>query len=119
MLFFVGCAPKSGREITPQDIITAYENAGCEVRVSDDRDNPEIGYYAIQATKGKEFIYIYIYDSAEKAEAATKAQKWHIVLWIFTLPFGEYRWLKSKTYQNIHYEYFNREMAKPLKELMD
>lgn len=118
-LFFVGCAPKSGKEITAEEIIKAYEDAGCEVEISDHTDDPEIGYYSIVATKGEEFIYIHIYDSDEKAEAETKERKWNIVLWIYALPFGEYRWLKSKTYENIHYEYFNREMAKPLKELMD
>ena len=118
-LFFVGCAPKSGKGITAEEIIKAYEDAGCEVSISDHTDDPEIGYYAIAAEKGEEFIYIHIYDTKEQAEAETKERKWHIVLWIFSLPFGEYRWLKSKTYQNIHYEYFDREMAKPLKELTE
>lgn len=117
-LFFVGCAPKSGREITAEEIIKAYEDAGCIVHQTDHTDDPEIGYYGIEATKGEEFIYIHIYETKEQAEAATKGFKWNIVLWIYSLPFGEYRWLKSKTYENIHYEYFSREMAKPLQELM-
>ena len=118
-LFFVGCASKSGKEITAEEIIKAYEDAGCEVGIIDHTDDPEIGYYGIAAEKGEEFIYIHIYDTKEQAEAETKEHKWNIVLWIYSLPFGEYRWLKSKTYQNIHYEYLDREMAKPLKELME
>ena len=62
---------------------------------------------------------IVVADTKEEAERATEEGQWNIVLWIFSLPFGEYRWLKSKTYNNIHYEYFDRDMTKPFKELMD
>jgi hypothetical protein len=122
-LFSAGCTPKEGEEITADELITAYENAGYVVRHRDHREDLDAGYYSIEATLGEgedgEFIYFHVYDTKEEAEQATEEGQWNIVLWIFSLPFGEYRWLKSKTYNNIHYEYFDRDMTKPFKELMD
>ena len=122
-LFSAGCTTATEKEITAEEIVAAYENAGFSVREGWREDKLTYEYYGIEVTLGEgedgEFIYFHVYDTKEEAEQATEEGQWNIVLWIFSLPFGEYRWLKSKTYNNIHYEYFDRDMTKPFKELMD
>ena len=122
-LFSAGCTMGAEKEITAEEIVAAYENAGFTVREGWRGDKLTYEYYGIEVTLGEgedqEFIYFHVYDTKEEAEAETEESKWNVVLWIFCLPFGEYRWLKSKTYSNVHYEYFDRDMVEPFKALID
>ena len=122
---FASCGKKEVRELDCADIIAAYEDAGYYVTHSQHCN--EEGYHyrcyiAVQLNEEddpSDHLYITTYWTEEEAEEAAKTDRYHIVKWIFALPFGEYRWLKSGTYGTIEYSTYNRKMLKPLKALIN
>ena len=123
-LSFTACGRLEPKEISCEEIISVYQDAGytvtyhmhrdvateegiiCSIQI-DDPENPERNY-----------LYIDRYSDVEKAETAAKEQKYNIVLWfVFSLN-GEARWLKSEHYGDIHYHTFNNKIKKPLEKLM-
>lgn len=121
-LTFSSCGSKPD-EITCEDVIKVYEDAGYYVKHS---QHHEDDYYCIctisirksEADYEGDHIYFAFFRTAKEAKADAKQTKYNIVKWIFALAFGEARWLKSKTYGKISYSYYNSDMVKPFKTLI-
>ena len=56
--------------------------------------------------------------TAEDAKAANEEYRYNAILWLFFGIFGEWRWKRKGVYGDIYYTTFDKEMVKPLKELM-
>jgi hypothetical protein len=54
----------------------------------------------------------------EGAKEAAESRKYNVALWMFATMQGEFRWLNTGCYGNLTYSSFNKNMLKPLKELM-
>ncbi len=123
VLSLSACGKGEPREIDCSDIIKAYEDAGYSVTHTQHCN--EEGYHyrcfiAVQLNEQddpSDHLYITTYWTEEEAKQAERTDRYHIVTWIFALPFGEYRWLKSGTYGTIEYSTYNRKMLKPFKKL--
>jgi len=121
---FTACVKSKPKEISCEEIIAAYEDAGynvfhnhddpvyydlnqyCDLKVTDP-DDPENNY-----------LYITRYFTEEDAKAASKEERFNIILWLFFGVFGEWRWLHTGCYGDLTYSTFDPKMIKPLKELM-
>ncbi len=121
---FTACGKSELKEISCEEIIAAYEDAGyntfhnhddpvyydlnqyCYIKVTDP-DDPENNY-----------LYITRYFTEEDAEVAGEELEFHPVLWAFFGIFGERRWLHTGHYGDLTYETFDLKMIKPLKKLM-
>ena len=54
----------------------------------------------------------------EQAKAAAETDKYNLLIWLYGTANGEGRWLKTGTYGNIEYSYYNARLIKPFKELI-
>lgn len=121
---FTACSKSEPKEITCEEIIAAYEDAGYTVKYHNHRDSDTesevICNIQINDPKNPERNYLYIdrYSDEGKSKAAAEDAKYNLVVWFVFAISGESRWLKSEYYGNIHYHTFNDEITKPLEGLM-
>ena len=124
-LSFTACGRSEPKEITCDEIIEAYEDAGYFVSCHNHSDDPD-------RYSGKEYCYIIVYeteDSAsdlaeitlynteEDAKDAADDIKYNIALWMFSAMHGEARWLESGRYGKVVYSSYNKSLLKPIKDL--
>ncbi len=108
---------------TCDEVIAAYEAAGYKVSHVDqneykDESTDENCYIKVWLDDEYTCMYFYFYDSAEVAEAMDEQREFHILLYLFTIIYGDPTWVWSETYGNIQYEYEDPRMTKPFKELI-
>ena len=124
VISFTACNRKEAKEISCEEIIAAYENAGYSAlyhdHESDTAYNEEGIYCAFEIRDPNDednYMYIHRCFSEEKAKSLAKERKFNVVLWLFFGIFGEWRWLHVGSYGDIEYETFGYKMLKPLREL--
>ncbi len=122
---FTACGKSEPKEISCEEIIAAYKEAGYAIKYHNHGDpiyydDNEACHMEIYDPEDPERDYIYItrYFTAEDAEAMEKERRFNVVLWIFFGVFGEWRWLRNGAYGEVYYETFDYKMVKPLKNLM-
>jgi predicted small lipoprotein YifL len=124
-LSLAACGNQDPKEISCEEIITAYENAGYTVEHhmhhDADTDADAVCNILIKDSKNPERDYIYIdrYSNEEGAKSAAEETAYNPVLWFVFGVNGEWRWLKSEHYGDIHYHTYNSKMTKPLEKLME
>ena len=123
---FTACDDSEPKEISCEEIITAYEKAGYSVLYhghENDTVYNDLGIYCsfeIRENPDNAANYVYIdrYFTEEQAKAASDEQQFNPILWLFFGVFGEWRWLHTGCYGDIVYSTFEYKMLKPLKGLM-
>ena len=123
-LTFTACNKAEPREISCEDIISAYEAAGYSVAHgahSEVANESQLCYIRanISDAPDSDYIYFIICATKEQAEEARMTDKYNLVKWIYATLGGESRWLKTGTYGNIEYSYYNSKLIKPFKELLE
>ena len=122
---FTACVKSEPKEISCEEIIAAYKDAGYTVlyhgHESDTAYN-DIGIYCSFEIRDPDnadnYMYIDRYFTEEDAKAAIKEQQFNPILWLFFGIFGEWRWLHTGCYGDLTYSTFDREMIKPLRDIM-
>lgn len=113
-----GCR-KETREITCDEVIAAYEEAGYEVS---HRDYPEKEYgYACMVRIEEEdgdSIEFHFHETEEAAEAEAEERQWNGLLWMFSVIYGDATWLETERYRNIEIEYDDDALIKPFRKLV-
>ena len=124
-LSLAACVPSEPKEISCEEIIAAYKDAGYSVLYhghEQDEVYHDLGQYCAFEIRDPDnednYMYVHRYFSEEDAKAASKERQFNVILWLFFGIFGEWRWLHVGCYGNIEYETFDWKMIKPLKELM-
>ncbi len=124
-LSLAACVPSEPKEISCEEIIAAYKDAGYSVLYhghEQDEVYNDLGQYCAFEIRDPDnednYMYVHRYFSEEDAKAASKERQFNVILWLFFGIFGEWRWLHVGYYGNIEYETFDWKMIKPLKELM-
>jgi len=123
-LSLAACGEKSEiKEISCEDIISAYETAGYYVTHGEHNEEAEserLCYIKASLTDddGSDYIYFITCFSEEGAKEAQKTDKYNIFVWFYAAIGGEWRWLKTGTYGKIEYSYYNSELIKPFRELI-
>lgn len=122
---FMACDNPEPKEITCEDIIAAYKEAGYSVLYhghDNDTVYNDLGIYCSFEIRDQNnednYMYVNRYYTVEEAKAASDERQFNLVLWIFFGIFGEWRWLHVGCYGDIEYETFEYKMLKPLKGLM-
>ena len=123
---FTACGKSEVKEISCEEIIAAYEEAGYYVLYhghEDDESYHDLGYYCAFEVRDPDnennYMYVHRYFSEEDAKAACKERQFNPVLWLFFGIFGEWRWLHVRCYGNIEYETFDYKMLRPLEKLFE
>lgn len=122
---FTSCDSPQPREISCEEIIAAYKEAGYSVLYhghENDTVYNDLGIYCSFEIRDPDnednYMYVDRYFNEEDAKAASKEQQFNPILWLFFGVFGEWRWLHTGCYGDIVYSTFEYRMLKPLKELM-
>ena len=122
---FTSCNRTYSSEITCEEIIKAYEEAGYYA-LYHDHENDEIyndlGMYCCfeirDPNNEDNYMYVHRYFNEEDAKVACKESQFNPILWLFFGIFGEWRWLHVKCYGNIVYETFDYKMLFPMYKLI-
>ena len=121
---FTACVKSEPKEISCEEIIKAYEDAGYTVLYhghENDESYHDLGMYCCFEIRDPDnednYMYVNRYFNEEDAEATCKERQFNPILWLFFGIFGEWRWLHVKCYGDIEYETFDYRMMKPLEEL--
>lgn len=122
-LSFVACGESEPREISCGDIIKAYEDAGYVVSHGKHHEESEYSWQCIIEAEDSEnpdenYIYFTTYFTEEQAEEAAESGKYHAVIWMIAVMYGEWRWLKSGNYGKIEYTYYDTKMIKPFNKMI-
>ena len=112
------------KEISCEDIIKAYEDAGYLVTHGEHKDEAEISqlcYIKASLTEDSDSDYIYFITcfTDEQAKEAAETDKYNLAVWLYAAVSGESRWLKTGTYGKIAYSYYNSKLIKPFNELIN
>ena len=111
------------KEITCEDIIRAYEDAGYYVTHGAHKDEAESGQLCyikanVTADSDSDFIYFVTCLTEEHAEEAREIDEYNLFVWFYAAISWESRWLKTGTYGKIEYSYYNSDLIKPFNELI-
>ena len=114
------------KEISCEEIIAAYEDAGYTVLYhghENDTVYNDLGQYCAFEIRDPDnednYMYVHRYFNEEDAKAAADERQFNPILWLFFGIFGEWRWLHVGCYGDIEYETFDPKMLGPLKGLMN
>ena len=110
----------SDKEITCEDIIKVYEEAGYDTfhKETTDKDYDWKCYVKCTAPDSDDYIFFYIFETNEEAESYAKERGWNLLLYFMSCFMGEPSWLTTKTYNNIEIEYDQNYLYKPFKEML-
>ena len=111
------------KEISCEDIIKVYEDAGYYVTHGEHKneaDATQLCYIKVNLTAdlNSDYIYFITCFTEEQAEELYKTDKYNLAKWLYATVIGESRWLKTGTYGKIEYSYYNSELIKPFNELI-
>lgn len=111
----------SDKEITCEDIIKVYEEAGYEIfhKETTDQDYDWECYVKCTAPNSDDYIFFYIFDTNEEAVNYVDEREWNILLYFFSELFGDSSWLNTKSYNNIAIEYDQNELYVPFESLIN
>ena len=117
------CSETETKEISCEDIIRAYEDAGYYVTHGEHKtqaESSQLCYIKANLTEDPDSDYIFFITcfTEEQAEEAAETDKYNLVVWLYASVSGESRWLKTGTYGKIEYSYYNSELIKPFNEIV-
>lgn len=123
VLSFTACGNSEPKEISCEDIIKAYEDAGYYVthgEHKDEADSSQLCYIKANISEDPDSDYIYFITcfTEEQAKEAHETDKYNLAIWLYASVSGESRWLKTGTYGKIEYSYYNPTLIKPFNELI-
>lgn len=114
------------KEITCEEIIAAYKDAGYSVLYhghEGDEAYNDLGIYCSFEIRDPDnednYMYADRYFTEEEAQAAGREQQFNVAVWLIFGMFGEWRWLHTGHYGDMVYSTFERKMLMPLQELMN
>lgn len=113
---------KRGKEITCEEIERAYLKAGYYVEHYEHKDEGSIYLCHIVVRESEDaksdHVYFTTYWTEEEAIAEAKQNEYNVAVWFYALVMGEARWLKSGSYNNIAYSYYDSSIIKPFHKLI-
>jgi len=110
------------REISCEDIVKAYEEAGYDVVHGAHREEAEGTHrcYIKASVSGEpegDYVYFTTWFTEEQAAEAAEKERYNPVIWFYAAISGEGRWLRSDSYGTIAYSYYNARLIEPFEEL--
>ena len=119
---FTACSKCEPKEISCEDIIKAYDDAGYFISYhSHSECSSEYYCYIIiydNEDSTSDLVEITLYNTIDDAKYAAENKRYNMAIWIVSAMYGEFRWLHTGYYRNITYATFDGTMLKPLNELI-
>ncbi len=110
------CSAES-KSITCDEIIAAYEKAGYEVFHNEDGDFDYDCYIKVESADGEDDIFFHHFATAEEAEKRGDEREYNILIWLFSVIYGDPMWVHTEVYGNYEIEYTDKTLYQPFKEL--
>ena len=118
-LLFASCVGTEAKEVTCGELVAAYEAAGYEVDHGNHNDEDFPYECSVRAHKSSDdYVYFCFYWTEAAAKDAAETDEYNVVKWIFFLPFGEYRWLRSGVCGRMTYSCYDAELLEPYEKLL-
>ena len=119
-IFVLISCDNTKKEITCEDVIKVYEEAGYEVfhKETNPDDYKYECYVQCSASDSENYIIFHFFETNEKAESYAAERKWNVILFLYSCAMFEPTWLTTKTYNNIEIEYHENYLYKPFKTLL-
>ncbi len=117
-IIFCGCSPVQ-REVTCDQIAAAYEEAGYQVFHKDPSgiDGYDC-YIAVEDTQTGDTIYFHRFPTAAEAQSYADARGYNVLVWFFSVIYGDPSWVHTTTYGQFEIEYDAEAMYEPFSELI-
>ncbi len=113
-----GCSTVE-REISCQEIVAAYEAAGYSVFHKDPSGIDGYDCYICIEDKDRgEQIYFHRFPTAIEAQSYADTREYNILLWLFSVIYGEPSWMQTLTYGCYEIEYVGNSIYDPFAELI-
>lgn len=119
-LLCCGCATDYRTDVTLEEIVTAYELAGYKISTGtyDERlDLPQVAYLQADHPNG-DYIYFTFFETAEEAREYEKEQDKPIIIGLFSVIFGEPKWVRMEAYGTVVVQYSNSKYFLPFENLL-
>ncbi len=111
----------SARKTTPptcQVLIAAYEEAGYHVFHCETGDYDWDCYVQIWKDDEYDAVYFHFFSTEEEAKAYDDEREYNILIYLFSVIYGDPQWLYTETCGNIEYEYTNEDLLEPFEKLI-
>ncbi len=118
-LLLAGCTSAESKDISCYEIAEAYEAKGYDVFHNHDagfENNP--CYVKAEDTETGDHIFFYYFDTPEAAEAKYGERQYNVLVWLFSVIYGDPTWVYTELYGNYEIEYTSKELYKPFNELI-
>ena len=115
-----GCTAQTPRDVTPEEIVKAYQDAGYVVwsdMYDETLDEGEIGYIQANHPDG-EYIYFAIFATEKEAQAYKEEYYHPLAMGLFSAIYGEPSLVRWEVHGNIVAEYDQPEFYEVLENLL-
>ncbi len=116
---FSGCQSKPEVAPTCDELIAAYKAAGYHTfHVEEDGEMDWNCYVKVWDEDEYDYVYFHFFDSPEAAQAYDAEREYNVLIYLFSVIYGDPSWLYTETYGNIEYEYCSKKLMEPFEELI-
>ncbi len=105
------------KDITCEDIVAAYEDAGYEV-VHNENAGFDYDCYIMVENENGDTIYFHRFPTAVEAQSLADARQYHVLIWFFTVIYGDPTWVHTTTYGCYEIEYTSEALYDPFEKLI-
>lgn len=113
-----GCSRNVDDVFSPDEVVTAYQDAQYEVFCDEiDSDYPLPYWCCVKVSQGDDYVLIYFFDNHEQAQTYSEENRYNILLYLFSVIYGDPSWWFVRCYGNTAVEYKNRNLMKPFFDL--
>lgn len=118
---FTACSTKPEKEVSCEDVISAYEEAGYVVEHIE-CSGKDYGYSCVVNITVEDYdstASFKFYETDEEAQVEADKRQWNVILWLYTSALFQPKWLHTKSYRNIEIEYDDSDLYKPFRDLIN
>lgn len=114
------CGAKQDKDVTCEDVIAAYEEAGYGVTHLEypDKDYGYLCNVIIRDSNGESSISFKFFETDAEAQAEADASQWNVILWLYSAAMFQPTWLHTEHYRNIEIEYDDTDLYGPFRDLI-
>ncbi len=119
LLGLSSCKSQPLRVPTCEELVAAYEAEGYHTwhHVEDGDASGWRCCVKVWGEDENDYAFFHFFDSAEAARAYDGERDYNLLIYAFSVIFGDWSWLHTKTCGNIEYEYVNAELIGPFEAL--
>ncbi len=118
LLLLSGCGAVV-RDVTCGEIVAAYEEAGYEVFHQDPSGIDEYDcYIKVEDKEAGRSIYFHRFPTAIEAQSRADARQYNVLIWLFSVIYGDPLWVHTTTYGCYEIEYDSEELYEPFEKLI-